>query len=178
MQPRSTITCSWWFWSVMGTTKFSCFSTFKLDWQVKFQNFQGKDIRCHSHSLVTNKILVPTDDTCLVNFHIKIASVKTTLYLPTDKAKIYPLFVKLQMIAVFLSGKPSDQHSFQKKLDTSSSILGKIARKADMKGSFRSGHCFVKNIKQVSLLHMWTLHCYFCMVCIKEFLWIVVFVRY
>ena len=131
---------------------------------VRFPNYQEKGVRDHNHPWRSTQNWYPLVIQCLVDLPIKIVLLKTALCLSTDKTKIHLLFLKLQVIAVLLSLKASDQHNFQMKLETSSSIYGEIARKADMKGVFQMRKFFLSRTKRRS-------YCYWYDYCTIIFAW-------
>ena len=91
----------------------------------------------------------------LVDFLIKILSLKTTLCLPTDKTKVHSLFPKLQVITVLLSLKPSDQQSLQRNSETSSSIYEGVLQKKRLSRIKSRSYCY--RYDQCTVIFIWYL---------------------
>ena len=101
---------------VMDKTKILYFSIFQSCCKIDFQNHSGKSIRHHGDFMVADPKLVPDNDavTCGLPHHFSADEIHT------EENKSHPLFPKLQLLAIHLSGKQQETETFQKKLVTSS----------------------------------------------------------
>ena len=69
----------------------------------------------------------------LIDHPIKLPAARKTLELPSNRKKLHPLFPKLRLLAVLLSGKPLEQQNYQMKLKKSFIIHGEPRQKHNMK---------------------------------------------
>ena len=77
---------------------------------------------------------------------------KKTLTLPSHRQKLHPLFPKLQLLAVLLSGKHSEQNNFQMRLKKSIMIHGEPRQKHNMKEFSKNGETIVYNKMKIPIL--------------------------
>ena len=79
----------------------------------------------------------------IVSIPIIIPSRTRLLHLPSEKDAIHPMWRKMSLLALNLSGKKEAAHNFQKKLFTSSSVRGETVQTGNISRTFKSSEYFV-----------------------------------
>ena len=90
----------------------------------------------------------------LVDYPIILPQKKATLTLPLHENKSHPLFPKLQLLAIRLSGKQWEIETFRRKLWTSSVSPGETQQHLNMKGYSDSGKTIAAKGVLIPLLQM------------------------
>ena len=80
--------------------------------------------------------------------------IRNTLTLPSGRHKLHPLFPKLRLLAVLLSGKLWGQQDFRKKFEKLYMIHGKATPNKDTKVYSDIGEAIAYNKMRVSILQM------------------------
>ena len=91
----------------------------------------------------------------LVDYPVVLPSKQSTLKLPRCATRTtHPLFPKLKLLAVHLSGNRWEIEEFQKKLWTSSANHGEKIHQQDMGESSKSGNCIAHKDMQIPIIQM------------------------
>ena len=88
----------------------------------------------------------------LINYPRYFTSAKANLYLPQNPTQIHPLYPKMKLLALHLSGEPSKTASFRQALKKSSFLPGEPAPEIDTTPRLKGGKNIVTKGAQIHCL--------------------------